>query len=91
MCIDIDAYNTNNPDDGQSMIEKGSFVDKPYEPKSPFYRSDLNLVTLILKHDLDKVKVSNHPKYEVSMSYHSKVIARADTQIVRNLSRMRGW
>ena len=51
--------NTNDNDDDaktthdrQSMILYGSLVDKPNEPKSPFYRSDLDSMTLILKLDL---------------------------------------
>ena len=47
-----------------------------------FYRSDLDLhpMTLVLKLDLDMVKMSYHTKNEVSMSRHSKVIACTDTQ-----------
>ena len=37
-------------------------------------------MTLILKLDLDMVKMYHHTKTEVSMSKHSKVIARTDTQ-----------
>ena len=36
-------------------------------------------MTLILKFDLDIVKMYHHTKNEVSMSTHSKVIARTDT------------
>ena len=35
-------------------------------------------MTLILKHDLDIVKMYHHTKNEVSMSTGSKVIARTD-------------
>ena len=46
-----------------------------------FYKSDLDLdsMTLVLKHDLDMV---NHTKNEVSMSMHSKFIAKTDRQTV---------
>ena len=37
-------------------------------------------MTLILKLDLDMVKIYHHTKNEVSMSRHSKVIAQTDTQ-----------
>ena len=37
-------------------------------------------MTLILKLDLDMVKMYFHTKNEVSMSSHSKVIARTDRQ-----------
>ena len=37
-------------------------------------------MTLILKLDLDMVKMYHHTKNEVSMSRHSKVIAQTDTQ-----------
>ena len=37
-------------------------------------------MTLILKLDLDRVKICHHTKNEVSMSRHSKVIAQTDTQ-----------
>ena len=43
------------------------------------YRSDLDLMTLVLKLDLDMVKY-HHTKNEVSMLRHSKVIACTDTQ-----------
>ena len=36
-------------------------------------------MTLILKLDLDMVKMYYHTKNEVSMSTHSKVIAKTDT------------
>ena len=36
-------------------------------------------MTLILKHDLDMVKMYHLTKNEVSMSRHSKVIAKTDT------------
>ena len=35
---------------------------------------------LILKLDLDMVKMYHHTKYQVSMSTHSKVIAQTDKQ-----------
>ena len=46
--------------------------------KSPYYQSDFDLdpITLILKLDLDMIKIFHHTKYEVSMSRHSKVIAQ---------------
>ena len=37
-------------------------------------------MTLILKLDLDMVKMYHYTKNEASMSRHSKVIARTDTQ-----------
>ena len=37
-------------------------------------------MTLLLKLDLDMVKMYYHAKNEVSMSRHSKVISRMDTQ-----------
>ena len=37
-------------------------------------------MTLVLKLDLDMVKMYLHTKNEVSMSRHSKVIARTDRQ-----------
>ena len=40
-------------------------------------------MTLILKFDLDMVKMYYHTKNEVSMSRHSKVIAQTDTQTHR--------
>ena len=50
-----------------------------------FYESDLDLdsMTLVLKSDLDMVKMYHHTKNEVSMSRHSKVIARTDRQTHR--------
>ena len=44
------------------------------------YKSDLDLdpMTLVLKHDLDIIKMYHHTKNEVSMSRHLKVIARMD-------------
>ena len=69
-----------------------------------FYKSDLDLdpMTLVLKLDLDMARMYPHTKNEVSMSRHSKVIARTDTQThtqtqrhtdsMKTLpSRMRGW
>ena len=40
-------------------------------------------VTLVLKLDLDMVKMYHHTKHEVSMSRHSKVFACTDTQTDR--------
>ena len=40
-------------------------------------------MTLVLKLDLDMVKISHHTKNEVSMSRHSKVIAQTDRQTHR--------
>ena len=37
-------------------------------------------MTLILKLDLDMVKMYHHTKHEVYMSRHSKVIAQTDRQ-----------
>ena len=37
-------------------------------------------MTLILKFDLDMVKIYHHTKHQVSMSTHSKVIDPPDTQ-----------
>ena len=50
-------------------------------PESPFDQSDLglDLMTLILKLDLDMAKMSHHTKNEVSMSRHSKVTAQTHT------------
>ena len=41
-------------------------------------------MTLILKFDLDIVKMYHHTKNEVSMSSGSKVIAQTDTQTHRH-------
>ena len=41
-------------------------------------------MALILKLDLDMVNMYHHTKHEVSMSWHSKVIARTDTQTGRH-------
>ena len=51
-------------------------------PRSPFYQSDLDLdpMTLILKVDLDVVKMYHHTKIEVSMSRYSKVKGCTDRQ-----------
>ena len=48
-----------------------------------FTKSDLDLdpMTLVLKLDLDMVKMYDHTKNEVSMSRHSKVIARTHRHI----------
>ena len=50
--------------------------------KSTFYQRDPNLdpMILTLKFYIDVVKMSNHTKNEVSLSGHSKVIARPDKQ-----------
>ena len=40
-------------------------------------------MTLILKLDLDMVKMYHHTKNEVSMSRHSNVMAQIDTQTDR--------
>ena len=50
-----------------------------------FYNSDLDLylMTLVLKPNLDIVKMYHHTKNEVSMSRHSKVIAQMDRQTNR--------
>ena len=49
-----------------------------------FYQSDLDLdlhpMTLVLKHELDMIKMYHHAKNKVFMSRRSKVIARKDTQ-----------
>ena len=54
-----------------------------------FYKSDVDLgpMTLVLKLDLDMVKMSHYTKNEVSMSGHSKVIACTDTQTDRQTHR----
>ena len=54
-----------------------------------FYQSDLDHhpMTLVLKLDLDVVKMSHHTKNEVSRSTHSKVIACTDTQTHRHTDR----
>ena len=46
--------------------------------ESPFYQYDIHLdpMTLILKPDLDMVKMTHHTKNKVSMSRHSKILAR---------------
>ena len=43
-----------------------------------FYKFDLELdqITLVLKLDLDMVKMYDHTKYEVSVSSTSKVVAQ---------------
>ena len=48
-----------------------------------FTKNDLDLepMTLVLKLDLDIVKMFHHTKDKVSVSRYSKVIARTDTQI----------
>ena len=64
---------------------------------SQFYKSDLDLdsMTLVLKIDLNIVKMYHHTKNEVSMSWHSKVIACTDghTQAVwkHYLPAYAGW
>ena len=52
---------------------------------SQFYKSDLDLepMTLVLKLDLDMVKIYHHTKNEVSVSRHTKVIACTDRQTDR--------
>ena len=47
-----------------------------------FYKSDLDcdLMTLVLKFDLDVVKMYLHSKNEVSISRHSKVVDQMDRQ-----------
>ena len=50
---------------------------------SQFYKSDLDPMTLVLKLDLDMVKMYHHTKNEVSLSRHSKVIACTDRQTHR--------
>ena len=52
-----------------------------------FNKNDLDLgsMALVLKLDLDMVKMSHHTKDEVSMSRHSKVIACTDTQTDRHI------
>ena len=54
------------------------------QSKKPFYQSDLDLkpMTLILKLDLDMVKMSHHIKNEFSILRHLKVIVQTDTQTV---------
>ena len=56
----------------------------PNSQNDQFYKSDLDLdpMALVLKLDLDMVKMYHHTKTEVSMSRHSKVIAQTDTQTV---------
>ena len=66
------------------------------QSKKSVYKSDLDLnpMTLILKFDLDKVKMSHHTKNEVSMLRHSKGIARTDRQKNRqyeNITVLRMW
>ena len=46
-------------------------------------------MTLVLKLDLDLVKMSHHTKNEVSMSRHSKVIVCTDTQTDRHTDSMK--
>ena len=50
-----------------------------------FCKSDLELdpMALVLKIDLDRVKMYHHTKKEVSMSRHSKIIAGMDRQTHR--------
>ena len=57
--------------------------------QSCFYQSDLDhdSMTLILKLDLDIVKMSHHTKNEASMIRHSKVIAQTDRQTDRQTPR----
>ena len=44
-------------------------------------------MTLVLKFDLDMVKMYYHTKNEVSLSRHSKVIAHTDRQTDRQNTR----
>ena len=48
-------------------------------PKSPFYQSDLDPMFLVLKLDLDVVKMYHHTKNKVFMLRHLNVIARTGT------------
>ena len=54
-----------------------------------FYKSDLDPMTLILKLDLDIVKMYHHTKNEVSLSRHSKVKARTDRHTDRHIDSMK--
>ena len=60
-----------------------------------FYKSDLDLdldfdpMTLVLELSLDMAKMYHHTKYEVSMSRHSKVIARTVSQTDRQADSMK--
>ena len=56
---------------------------------SQFYKSDLDLMTLVLKLDLDMVKMYYHTRNEDSMSRHSKVIAQRDKQTDRHTDSMK--
>ena len=57
-----------------------------------FLRDDLDLdldpMILILKFDLDMVKMYHHTKNEVSMCTPPKVIAQTDTQAHRQTDRL---
>ena len=75
-----DANNTDNYARQTNPDYIGSFGIVLNEPKIPFYQSDLDLDPITLIFDLDMVKISHHTKNEVSMSRHSKVVARTDTQ-----------
>ena len=46
-------------------------------------------LTLVLKLDLDMVKMYHHTKNQVSMSRHSKVIAQTDRQTDRHTDSMK--
>ena len=54
-----------------------------------FYKSDLDLGTLVLKLNLDMVKMYHYTKNEDSISRHSKVVACTDTQTDTHTDRMK--
>ena len=54
-----------------------------YRQKNPFYQCDLDPMILTHKLDLDIVKMPHHTKKKVSMTRHSKVIARTNTHTHR--------
>ena len=61
-----------------------------------FYKNDLDLdpITLVLKLNPDMLKMYYHTVNEVSMSRHSKVIARTDTHTGRqyeNITFLHMW
>ena len=58
----------------------------PNRQNSSFYHSGLDLdpMTLVIKPDLDMVKMDQHTKNKVSMSRHSEVIAETDTDCVKD-------
>ena len=47
-------------------------------PNNQFNQSDPDFDLMVLKLDLDMVKMYHHTKNEVSMSRHSKVLAQTD-------------